>query len=314
MDYQKASEILKSIIENVEKVIIGKRYAIELSLIAIIAGGHVLIEDIPGVGKTRLVSSFAKSIDCTFKRIQFTTDTLPSDITGFSVYNPKTMEFDYKKGAVLNQFVQVDEINRASSRTQASLLEVMEEGQVTVDGETYRAPEPFIVFATQNPVEYAGTHPLPESQLDRFFMCVSMGYPKRDEEINILQRHSLNSSSALLPVASVSDINEIKQLVQSVYMSDLVAGYLVDIVSATRTHPVVALGASPRAAIQLSLASKACALFNSRNYVVPDDIQRMVLPVFGHRIFKKSGMLSSKDETKAILNQILSAIAVPVVK
>lgn len=281
-------QVLQRIIDNVEKVIVGKTQAIELALMAIISGGHVLVEDVPGVGKTSLVSAFARSIDCSYKRIQFTPDVMPSDITGFSIYNPKIGDFEYKEGAVLHQFVQADEINRTSSKTQASLLEVMEEKQVTVDGKTYPAPAPFIVFATQNPSEYVGTFQLPEAQLDRFFIRISLGYPDFQDEIKIVMaRNGENVVRQLQPVATAADILEIGKLVDNVYIDESVAQYIVSIVHATRNHPAIALGASPRSSINLGKAARAWAFYKGRNYVLPDDVQKMAVSVLGHRLSLK---------------------------
>lgn len=277
--------ILEAIIANVESVIIGKHETVEMALMAIISGGHVLVEDVPGVGKTSLVSAFARSIDSTYKRIQFTPDVMPSDITGFSIFNPKLGDFEYKKGAVLHQFVQADEINRTSSKTQASLLEVMEERQVTVDGITYPAPSPFIVFATQNPAEYVGTFQLPEAQLDRFFIRISLGYPSFEEEVRIvMSRRGENPVRQLKPVATAADILAIGREVDNIHINEETGAYIVKIVEATRRHPAIALGASPRASLNLAKAAKAWALYQNRTFVIPDDVQKMAGAVIGHRL------------------------------
>ena len=310
---QKATQTLNAIMDNVSKVVIGKQHIVRLAMISIISNGHVLIEDIPGVGKTSLVSGFAKSIDLSFKRIQFTPDVTPSDVVGFSMYNPKTMEFEYKKGAVLNQFVQADEINRTSSKTQASLLEVMEEQQVTVDGNTYKAPSPFIVFATQNPMEHVGTYPLPESQLDRFFMCISLGYPSLNDEANILlNQNAEHAADVISSVSTAEEILRIQTLVKNNYIAPEVAAYVVRIADATRNHPDISLGASPRASIHLCKAAKACAILNGRNYVIPDDVQSMTMPVLSHRIIIKKHASSKNINTEAVLAQILKALPVPI--
>ena len=309
-----ASKILESIIANVERVIIGKRKTIELALVSIISGGHVLIEDVPGTGKTSLVSSFARSIDCSFKRIQFTPDVMPSDITGFSMYNPKTSSFEYKKGAVLNQFVQADEINRTSSKTQAALLEVMEEQQVTVDGVTYNAPKPFIVFATQNPMEYVGTYQLPEAQLDRFFMCISLGYPSNENEKNIiLNRKNDRPDTLLKPVASADDILNIQASIDGIHLSPEVADYIIKLTASTRFHPDISLGASPRGSLHLCKAAKAWALMQGRSYVIPDDVQQMALPVLNHRMFIKRASKLKGANIEDVLRDIISRTPVPVV-
>lgn len=305
---------LKNIIDNVENVIVGKRYAIELSVIALICNGHVLIEDVPGVGKTSLVSALAKSLNASFRRIQFTPDVLPSDITGFSIYNQKTGDFEYRPGAVMSQIVLADEINRTSPKTQASLLEVMEEGQVTVDGITYKMPKPFMVLATQNPVEYLGTYPLPEAQIDRFFMKISIGYPTNTEESYILSKFQLsNPLERLMPVAESSDIIALQEEIRNVHMDKTLSNYIVDIVSQTRKHPDVVLGSSPRGSLSLFRASQAWAYYSGRNYVLPDDIKKMVIPVLSHRLILKQEAKLKKINPEEILNSIVSRINVPVV-
>ena len=310
---QQATDILRRIIDNVEQVIVGKRHTVELALTAVISGGHILVEDVPGVGKTSLVSAFARSIDCSFKRIQFTPDVMPSDITGFSMYNPKLLDFEYKPGAVLHQFVQADEINRTSSKTQAALLEVMEERQVTVDGKTYLAPTPFIVFATQNPQESVGTYQLPESQLDRFFMCITLGYPSPAEEASILLRQKDDRPDKhLKAVTTAKELLRIQQLVSSVYVSDELAAYIVSLTGATRTHTDVSLGASPRASLHLCRAARAWALYQGRNYVIPDDVQRMLPSVLSHRLSLRRNARLKGVTPKAVLTQIIGTVPVPV--
>jgi len=306
--------ILKNIIDNVENVIVGKRYAIELALISLICNGHVLIEDVPGVGKTSLVSALSKSLNASFRRIQFTPDVLPSDITGYSIYNQKTSDFEYRPGAIMSQIILADEINRTSPKTQASLLEVMEEYQVTVDGVTYKVPRPFMVLATQNPVEYLGTYPLPEAQIDRFFMKISIGYPTNAEESYILSRFQLsNPLENLHPVAESSDIIALQEEIKNVYVDKSLSNYIVDIVSQTRKHPDVALGSSPRGSLSLFRASQAWAFYNGRNYVLPDDIKKMVIPVLSHRLMLKQEAKLKKINPEEILNTIVARINVPVV-
>lgn len=306
--------ILKSIVANVENVIVGKRYPTELAVISLVCNGHVLIEDVPGVGKTSLVSALAKSINATFRRIQFTPDVLPSDITGFSIYNQRTCEFEYRPGAVMSQIILADEINRTSPKTQASLLEVMEEYQVTVDGITYKVPRPFMVLATQNPVEYLGTYPLPEAQIDRFFMKISIGYPTNTEESYILNRFQFsNPLDDLRPVAESSDITELHEEIKNVYVDRTLNDYIVDIVSQTRRHPDVTLGSSPRGSLSLFRASQAWAFYNGRDYVLPDDIKKMVIPVLSHRLILKQEAKLKKISTEEILNSIVNKINVPVV-
>ncbi len=305
---------LKNIIDNVENVIVGKRYAIELAVVSLICNGHVLIEDVPGVGKTSLVSALAKSLNASFKRIQFTPDVLPSDITGFSIYNQKTGDFEYRPGGIMSQIVLADEINRTSPKTQASLLEVMEEGQVTVDGITYKMPKPFMVLATQNPVEYLGTYPLPEAQIDRFFMKISIGYPTNTEESYILSKFQLsNPLEKLMPVAESSDIIALQEEIKNVHMDKTLSNYIVDIVSQTRKHPDVMLGSSPRGSLSLFRASQAWAYYNGRNYVLPDDIKKMVIPVLSHRLILKQEAKLKKINPEEILNSIVARINVPVV-
>jgi len=308
-----ALHTFKGIIENVEKVILGKREAIELTLIALACGGHVLIEDVPGVGKTSLVSSVAKSIACSFKRIQFTPDILPSDITGFSIYNPKTGNFEFKAGSVMSNIVLADEINRTSPKTQASLLEVMEEHQVTVDDVTYKVPKPFMVLATQNPVEYLGTYPLPEAQLDRFTLKISLGYPSPADESLILTRFKTdNPLDTLEPVADGNYILELQKLIREIHVDESLNRYIVDIVGATRKHPDVILGASPRGSLNLYRTSQAWAFYNGRNYVLPDDIKKMIVPVLSHRMFLKQEAKLKKITAESILRDIVKSVKVPV--
>jgi len=307
-------KVLRSIVENVEKVIVGKRKSVELALISLICNGHVLIEDVPGVGKTSLISSLAKSISASFKRIQFTPDILPSDITGFSMYNQKTGDFEYRPGAVMSQIILADEINRTSPKTQASLLEVMEENQVTVDGITHKVPKPFMVLATQNPIEYLGTFPLPEAQLDRFFMKISIGYPTPGEESYILNRfRQSNPIEALESVATGEEILKLQEKVKEVHVDKTLNDYIVDIVSSTRTHNDIILGSSPRGSISLFKAAQAWAFYNKRNFVIPEDIKYMVVPVLSHRIVLKQEAKLKKINSADILNSILENIKVPVV-
>lgn len=313
MHMDTALHTFKGIISNVEKVILGKQEAVELALIALACGGHVLIEDVPGVGKTSLVSSVAKSIACSFKRIQFTPDILPSDITGFSIYNPKTGEFEFKAGAVMSNIVLADEINRTSPKTQASLLEVMEEHQVTVDDVTYKVPEPFMVLATQNPVEYLGTYPLPEAQLDRFTLKISLGYPSPADESLILSRFKTDNPLVTLePVADGNYVLYLQKLIREIHVDESLNRYIVDIVVATRKHPDVVLGASPRGSLNLFRASQAWAFYNGRDFVLPDDIKKMVLPVLSHRIFLKQEAKLKKISAEDILRDIVKNVKVPV--
>lgn len=306
------SKMLEDIIANVERVIVGKRDVISLAVCALLCGGHVLIEDMPGLGKTSLVSAIAKSFDCSFTRIQFTPDILPSDITGFSMYNQKTGEFDFKKGGVWAQMVLADELNRTSPKTQASLLEAMEEGQVTVDGKTYLLPKPFQVFATQNPREYLGTYPLPEAQLDRFFIRISMGYPSFQEERDMLERYKRTSPlKSLSPVANAQALQLMQEIVPKVHVEQSVGDYIVSLVRATRKFADIRYGASPRATLALYRGAQAQALLNGRDYVIPDDVQKMAVPVLEHRIALEQG-LQAQGQTKAqVMEEVLMHVKAP---
>lgn len=308
-------QVMKSIVENVEKVIIGKRNAIELTLISLICNGHVLIEDVPGVGKTSMVSSIARSINSSFKRIQFTPDILPSDITGFSIYNQKSGEFEYRPGAVMSNIILADEINRTSPKTQASLLEVMEEYQVTVDGTTYKLPRPFMVMATQNPVEYLGTYPLPEAQIDRFFMKITIGYPSQNEESSMLSKFQHgNPIETLQPVANAEDIIALQEQIKGIHVDKSLNSYIVDIVSHTRRHDDVTLGSSPRGSLALFRASQAWAFYSGRNFVMPEDVKKMAVPVLSHRIILKQEAKLKKVSSIDIINSILSKVNVPIIR
>ena len=304
--------MLKKIIKNVENVIVGKRDAIELVITALISNGHILLEDVPGVGKTRLIAAVARSIDGSFKRIQFTADVLPSDVTGFSVYNQKSGEFEFKNGAIMSQFVLADEINRTSPKTQAALLEAMEEKQVSVDGVTYKMPQPFMVMATQNPIEFMGTFPLPEAQLDRFLIKISVGYPDAESERNVLSMHQMDDPfESLQAVATPEDIINIQNEVKKVFVHENLEKYIVSIVSATRNHPSVRLGASPRASLALYRTAQATAYINGRDFVIPDDIQKMVIPVMAHRIILSQETKFSNTTADDVLNEIKKAVPVP---
>ncbi len=308
---QKLSQLLK---QNIGKAVVGKSETIDLLLIALLCKGHVLIEDVPGVGKTTLVSALARSLDCSFKRIQFTPDITPSDITGFTMANLKTGELEYHQGLIMSQIVLADEINRTSPKTQSSLLEVMEEGQVTVDGITYRMPQPFIVLATQNPVDFVGTYPLPEAQLDRFFMRVSMGYPTQEEEANILERSTsaVPPLEELRPICTAKDISTLQTYVNNVYSSPEVRSYVSAIAAASRKHSALQLGISTRGAIFLQRAAQAHALLNNRDYVLPEDIQRMTTPVLAHRIVLSPEARMRNMTPERVLQSVLGAVQVPV--
>ncbi|NLN41843.1 MAG: MoxR family ATPase [Clostridiales bacterium] len=305
--------LVDSLEENIEKVIVGKKDSIRLIIIALLCQGHVLIEDVPGVGKTTLVSALAKSLDLTFRRIQFTPDVLPSDITGFSMYNFRTGEMEFHPGMVMGQVVLADEINRTSPKTQSSLLEVMEERQVTVDGKTYPLPEPFIVLATQNPVDYIGTFPLPEAQLDRFFLKVTLGYPSKRQEMLILSRFQYsNPLASLQPVANKRDILQLQKTAREVKVADAIRDYITSLVGMTRDHPDLTLGASPRGSLFLMKASQAHALLDGRNYVIPDDVQKMVIPVLAHRLILKPEARLKEMTPERILKSIINTVYVPI--
>lgn len=303
---------LSDILNNIEKVIIGKTEVVELTLCSLLCGGHVLIEDMPGVGKTSLVFAISKSFNASFKRIQFTPDILPSDITGFSIYNQKNGEFEYHEGSIMSQIILADEINRTSPKTQSSLLEVMEENQVTVDGKTYEVPQPFTVFATQNPIEYLGTYPLPEAQLDRFFMKISMGYPNVEQEIKMLELFGkTNPMKELAPVATVEELIEMKKKVSEIHVNRQINEYIIKIVNQTRNNPQIILGASPRASICLYKAAQAIAFMADRDFVTPDDIKKIVKPVLSHRIVPKQEIKLQKLTTEDLIENILKEVKAP---
>ena len=308
---QRCAQMLK---QNVGKVIVGKESAVELMMIAVLCRGHVLIEDVPGVGKTTLASALARSLDCSFKRIQFTPDITPSDITGYSIVNFKTGELEYRPGMIMSQIVLADEINRTSPKTQSSLLEVMEEGQVSVDGTTYAMPEPFIVLATQNPVDFVGTYPLPEAQLDRFFMRVSIGYPTAEEETDILERFASGRKpmEELRPICTSSDILRLQQEVEGVHASREVRAYISAIAAASRRTAALQLGVSTRAAISLLRASQARALLEGRDYVAPEDVQRMAEPVLAHRRVLSAEARMRNMTAERVLAGVLQSVQVPV--
>lgn len=311
---QATQRVAQALTRNIGKVVIGKETAIELMLNAILCKGHVLIEDVPGVGKTTLASALARSLDCSFKRIQFTPDITPSDITGFSVVNFKTGELEYKQGLVMSQIVLADEINRTSPKTQSSLLEVMEEGQVTVDGVTYRMPTPFIVLATQNPVDFVGTYPLPEAQLDRFFMKISIGYPTAEEEAAILERQATGQRPIedLRAICTGEDIVALQGQVNSVYASPEVRAYIARICQASRRHAALQLGISTRGAIFLLRSAQACALLAGRDYVIPEDVQKMAAPVLAHRIQLSPEARMRNMTPERALSSVMSGVQVPV--
>ncbi|AZV57189.1 MoxR family ATPase [Clostridium sp. AWRP] len=304
---------INRVIDNVSKVIIGKRQAIEIIVLALVSGGHVLIEDIPGVGKTSMISALSRSVSCKFKRIQFTPDVMPSDVTGFSIYNQKTGKFEFRPGAAMSNFVLADEINRASPKTQSSLLEVMEEKQITVDGHTYVLDEPFMVFATENPVEYLGTYPLPEAQIDRFLVRTSLGYPSLEEEMRVVSQGS-KAKKTLKSVASGEDILKVRDEAEKVHVDDLVLHYIIELSEATRNHPEILIGSSPRGSIALYKMSKAYAFYMGRDFVLPDDVKRMAPYVLPHRLVLNHAAKTKKRTDSQIFQEIMEKVAVPIIK
>ncbi|MGX9136176.1 AAA family ATPase [Rummeliibacillus sp. JY-2-4R] len=306
-------EKLQSIIKNIEKVMIGKRHIAELSVVALLAEGHVLLEDVPGVGKTVMVRALAKSISANFKRIQFTPDLLPSDVIGVSIYNPKDMEFHFHPGPIMGNIVLADEINRTSPKTQSALLEGMEEAAITIEGETVPIPKPFFVMATQNPIEYEGTYPLPEAQLDRFLLKMKMGYPNHDDEVEVLRRaEGSRPIDSLESVVTLEELIELQREAKTVHVDELVKGYIVDLARATREHQYVYLGASPRGSIALMKASQAYALLKGRKYVSPDDVQYLAPFVFAHRLILKAEARYDGITSEEIIGRIIINTPVPI--
>lgn len=304
---------IEKIINNIEKVMIGKRDVTELSIVALLAGGHVLLEDVPGVGKTMMVRALAKSVNAQFRRIQFTPDLLPSDVTGVSIYNPKEMEFQFRPGPIMGNIILADEINRTSPKTQSALLEGMEEGSVTIDGVTYKLEKPFFVMATQNPIEYEGTYPLPEAQLDRFMLKLKMGYPEIDEEMEVLHRaQGIAPIEELQPVIHLDELIALQHLIKEVHVDDTIKRYIVDIANQTRGHGNIYLGASPRGSIALMKAAQAYAYMYGRDYCIPDDIQRLAPAVFSHRMILKSEAKFEGITAEDIIQRIISRVPVPI--
>ena len=311
---QQPGQIVYALQQNIGKAIVGKDEAIEYALIALLCKGHVLIEDVPGVGKTTLASALAKSLACSFRRIQFTPDLMPSDVTGFTLVNFKTGEMEFKEGSVMSQIVLADEINRTSPKTQSALLEVMEEHQVTVDGVTHPLPRPFCVLATQNPGEFVGTYPLPEAQMDRFFLRISIGYPTIEQEMDILERYSgaVKPMATIEPVCTAEDVIAMQEMVTQVYCSPEVRSYVASIVAATRQDPALSLGASTRAAIALIHGAQACALLDNRDFILPEDVQHMALPVLTHRLVLNPEARMKGVSAEQVLMTILKNVTVPV--
>lgn len=313
MNQMELKALSDKLLANIEKVIVGKEDIIQQLLISLICGGHVLLEDVPGTGKTLLAKTLSQSLDLQFSRVQFTPDLLPTDITGIHYYNQKLGEFVFRRGPIFSNILLADEINRATPRTQSALLECMEEKQVSIDGETYRLDAPFMVVATQNPIEILGTFPLPEAQLDRFLMKLYMGYPKTPEGVEILKRFQVESPlTELSAVAGKDDFQGVKDIFKNTYVSEDMYGYIVKIVEATRNHPDVVLGVSPRGSQALLKTSQALAAISGRDYVLPDDVKKMVKPVLAHRMVTRHvGSDDGKPAGHAILEQILQRIPVP---
>ncbi|MFM7537635.1 MAG: AAA family ATPase [Acidimicrobiales bacterium] len=306
------SELFRAIVDNVEQVIQGKPEVVELALLCLLAEGHLLVEDVPGVGKTSLAKALAASLQCSWKRVQFTPDLLPSDVVGVSVWQRSSDTFEFRPGPIFANLVLADEINRASPKTQAALLEAMEEGQVTVDGTSYRLVQPFMVLATQNPIEHEGTFPLPESQLDRFLMRLSMGYPTRDAELQILDTHgSPGALAGLRPVCTAAQVIGMIHAVRSVHVAPAVKHYLVDVADATRRHPAVQLGMSPRASLALLRASRARAAAAGRDHALPDDVKALAEPVIGHRLLLSADAQLQGLPVARVVAEVLAAVPVP---
>ncbi|MEM9777418.1 MAG: MoxR family ATPase [Chloroflexota bacterium] len=301
------------IVSNVERVIVGKRESVELTVLGLLCQGHVLIEDVPGVGKTVLARSLAKSVGCDFRRIQFTPDMLPTDVTGVSVFNQKSLEFEFRPGPIFAQIVLTDEINRATPKTQSALLEAMEERQVTVEGTTHPLTPPFMVIATQNPIEYEGTFPLPEAQLDRFMLRIRLGYPDREQELAVLERqakeHPVNS---LQQVVSLEELQKVQKAIKEIHINEDVRGYIVDLVRATRVNNDVYLGSSSRGAIALFRLCQAWAGMNGRDYVTPDDVKKLAVPALGHRIIVGPAARIRDVSPDDVISRVMKNVAVPV--
>src|SRR5512135_462325 len=309
---EKVKACADKVIENVEKVIVGKHGPVQITMVALLCQGHLLIEDVPGVGKTMLARAIAKSIGCHFSRIQFTPDMLPSDVTGVSVFNQKNREFEFRQGPVFAQIVLTDEINRATPKTQSALLEAMEERQVTVDGTTYPLSRPFLVLATQNPIEYEGTFPLPEAQLDRFMLRISLGYPSKADETVILEAQQfVHPVNQIDQVVSVEELLDVQEAMKSVYVDDLIKEYIVSLVDASRHHPDVYLGASPRGSLALFKASQARAAILGRDYVIPDDVKALAEPTLAHRLIISPAARIKNVDPREVVQELLASVPVP---
>ena len=312
MDPGAVQTVARLVGDNVERVVVGKRHEVLLVLVALLCRGHVLIEDVPGVGKTVLAKAVARSIGCTFKRIQFTPDLLPTDVTGVNIFNQQSGRFEYRPGPVVAQLVLADEINRATPKTQAALLEAMEEGQVTVDGVTHILPDPFVVLATENPIEYEGTFPLPEAQLDRFLIRMSMGYPGRKNELEMLERqHRSHPLESLQQSARVEDLLRAQAAVREVHVAVPIVEYVVSLVEMTRKHDDVYLGASPRGSLALYNASRAWAALHGRDFVTPDDVKIMAEPTLAHRLIVNPAARIKNVDSRVVVGDILATVPVP---
>jgi len=309
-----AASRLRKLESALSEVVRGKADVVRLSLVCLLARGHLLIEDVPGVGKTTLAHALARSVQCSFHRLQFTSDMLPSDVVGVTIYNAQTQSFEFKKGPVFTQFLLADEINRTTPKTQSALLEAMNERQVTIDGRSYPLPEPFMVIATQNPVEHHGTYPLPESQLDRFLLRLRVGYPDRASEKRIVRHSGLEAAAALAPVLTAADVVQLQREAERVTVEDSLVDYILAIVEKTRQHDALALGVSPRGTQALFRATQALALLEGRDYAVPDDVKRLAVPVFAHRVLINTRVALAQRATELaerILKEILTQVEVP---
>ena len=311
MDKSGLATRIGAVAANVERVIFGKHHEVELALVALVCRGHILVEDVPGTGKTMLAKAIARSLGCSFKRIQFTPDLLPSDVTGVSIFNQRTSQFEFRPGPVMTQIVLADEINRATPKTQSALLEAMEEHQVTVDGVTYQLPDPFLVMATQNPIEYEGTFPLPEAQLDRFFIRLQLGYPKEREEIAILDaQRVIHPLETIEQVMGAEELLRAMSAVKDVHIAEQVKSYVVGVVSATRSHPDVYLGASPRGSLALARASQAYALIQGRDFVLPDDVKALAGPTLSHRLILQPQARLKDLAATTVIAEVLASVPV----
>jgi MoxR-like ATPase len=307
-----ATQTLRDLVTAIEQVLVGKHAEAELAIIGLAAGGHLLIEDVPGVGKTMLAKSVARATGCTFKRIQFTPDLLPSDVTGVSIYNQRTGEFEFRAGPIVAHVVLADEINRATPKTQSALLEAMEEHQVTVEGVTRPLPTPFMVLATQNPIEYEGTFPLPEAQLDRFLLRIHLGYPEPSQEVAVLQKQMLRHPlEDLVAVTSAAELQQLQQAVRGVHVDPQVQRYIVHIVGLTRDHADVYLGASPRGSLALMRAAQARATLAGRDYVIPDDVKALATAALAHRLIMSPEARMRNATAQAVIQNILQEVPVP---